>query len=231
MHVDHRERTRAAAERAADGDADAARADVETEHGAVEFHQACPLWSAICVMSTPMLPAAACQRASSGVANNRPGIHRHGQPAVLDEFLFELPRAPAGAAERDDRVRRTFAAGHRFEDVARGGDVERRRRSASSNPNHRPPSCSTKPRSGWTGPPASTICAEQRVVLAVDAHLLEDFAQRVLGRAIDDHAHRAFVVVLAHQRHAAREMRVGQRRQRDQQLVGEGGAECLHGPF
>ena len=56
-----------------------------------------------------MRPAAACQRASSGGANNSSAIRRHGQPTVLGEFVFELARAPAGATERDDGVRRAFA--------------------------------------------------------------------------------------------------------------------------
>ena len=51
-------------------------------------------------------------------------VHRHGEPAVFDQFLFELARAPTGAAERDRRGVRALAARHRLEHVARGGDVQ-----------------------------------------------------------------------------------------------------------
>ena len=69
----------------------------------------------------------------------------------------------------------------------------------------------------------------QRFVAAVDAHLPQHFAQRVLGATVDDDAHRTVVVVLADQRDAAREIGFGQRRQRDQQLIGQGLGHHGHG--
>src|SRR5690606_33220909 len=53
------------------------------------------------------------------------------------------------------------------------------------------------------------------------AHLRKNLAQRVVGAAVHHHAHGAARVVLAQQRHGAREVRVGERGQRDQELVGE----------
>src|SRR5690606_2231052 len=62
----------------------------------------------------------------------------------------------------------------------------------------------------------------QRLVRTLDAHLPEHLAQGVLRRPVDHHAHGAVGVVLADEGHAAREVRIGQGRQRDQQLPGEG---------
>src|SRR2546421_7802056 len=45
------------------------------------------------------------------------------QPRVLRELLLELPRRPAGIAERHQHARGTFAAADRFEDVFRGGEA------------------------------------------------------------------------------------------------------------
>src|SRR5690606_17592963 len=61
----------------------------------------------------------------------------------------------------------------------------------------------------------------QRVVAAGDAHLRKNLAQRVVRAPVDHHAHGAAGIVLAQQRHGAREIAVGQRGKRDQQLVGE----------
>src|SRR5690606_3506810 len=58
--------------------------------------------------------------------------------------------------------------------------------------------------------------------VAVDPHLPEHLAEGVLRRPVHHHAHRAVAVVLADQGHAAREIGVGQRRQRDQHLPGKG---------
>src|SRR5690606_29157089 len=65
------------------------------------------------------------------------------------------------------------------------------------------------------------LLAAQRDIVGADAHLLEHVAQRVLRGAVDHPAERAVLVVLADQRHRAREVRIGERGQRDQQLVGE----------
>ena len=61
----------------------------------------------------------------------------------------------------------------------------------------------------------------QGLAVAGDAHLLQYFAQRVFGGPVDHHPHRAVTIVLANERDAAREMRVVQRGQRHQQLVGQ----------
>ncbi|MNN74257.1 hypothetical protein D3C81_1904400 [compost metagenome] len=58
-------------------------------------------------------------------------------------------------------------------------------------------------------------------VVTVDFHLLEHIAQRVRRGLVDDHAHGAVVIVLADQRDAAREQGFSQRRQGDQQVIGE----------
>ena len=46
------------------------------------------------------------------------------QPAVLRDFFFELARAPAGVAEREQEAFRTLAARDGFEHVFRGGHFE-----------------------------------------------------------------------------------------------------------
>ena len=171
-------------------------------------------------MSTPMRPAAACQRAASGNANSSSASAGGGQPAVVDELAFQLARAPARAAERDRRPARTFATGHRLEDVARGGDIE-----IAGDGQARIPFVLAivqhEAAFGVHRAASQHRLRAERLVAAVDAHLLEHLAQRVFGCAVDHHAHRAFAVVLADQGDAALERRVGQRRQRDQQLVGE----------
>src|SRR5690606_20544744 len=68
----------------------------------------------------------------------------------------------------------------------------------------------------------------QRPVRAGDLHLREHVAQRVVGGAVDHHAHGAVGVVLAQQHHAAGEVRIGKRRQRDQQLAGKRGGGNGH---
>ena len=64
-----------------------------------------------------------------------------------------------------------------------------------------------------------------------DVHLCKHFTQRVLGRLVDQHAHRPVLVVLADQRDAAGKGRVEQRRQRDEEVIGEGGRRYRHGPI
>src|SRR3546814_4155991 len=75
VDIDHRQRARAVAERAAHGDPDPPGADVEAEHGPVGLDlrgvHAWPLSSATRVISTPRRPAAACQRASSDRKSTR----------------------------------------------------------------------------------------------------------------------------------------------------------------
>ena len=59
-------------------------------------------------------------------------IGRAMQPAVLLDLGFQLPRRPAGIAEREDGADRPLAVGDRFQDVERRGEadafVDRQRR-------------------------------------------------------------------------------------------------------
>ena len=71
----------------------------------------------------------------------------------------------------------------------------------------------------------------QVAVTGGDVHLCKHFTQRVLGRLVDQHAHRPVLVVLADQRDAAGKGRVEQRRQRDEEVIGEGGRRYRHGPI
>src|SRR3546814_16657620 len=74
VDIDHRQRARAVAERAAHGDPDPPGADVKAEHGHVGLDlrgvHASTLYSDTRVISTPSRPAAACERTSTGGANS-----------------------------------------------------------------------------------------------------------------------------------------------------------------
>src|SRR3546814_933231 len=69
----------------------------------------------------------------------------------------------------------------------------------------------------------------QLVIGGFDAHLFEHVAEGEFRRPVHHHAHRAGLVVLADQRHRAREVGVRERGQRDQQLVGQRCGGCRHG--
>ena len=106
MHVDHCERARAGAERAAHGHADPTCADVEAEHGAVAVGCSCVPGV---IGQVGEVDADAARRGLPArfqrQGEQQLGIGRRRQPVVLGEFVFELARTPAGAAQRDDGVR------------------------------------------------------------------------------------------------------------------------------
>ena len=56
---------------------------------------------------------------------------------------------------------------------------------------------------------------------AGDTHLSHHFAEAPVGRTIDGQSHRALLIVLTDQGDAAREVRVFERRHRDQQVSGK----------
>ena len=70
--------------------------------------------------------------------------------------------------------------------------------------------------------------ATQHGIVGMDVHLRQHFAQGVIRGLVDQHAHGTAFIVLADQRHAAREIRIGQRWQGDQKLVGKWCAERGH---
>src|SRR4051812_13020944 len=51
------------------------------------------------------------------------GLGVDGEPRVLRELMLELPRRPAGVAERDEYLPRSFVAPDGFEDVFRRGEA------------------------------------------------------------------------------------------------------------
>jgi len=61
----------------------------------------------------------------------------------------------------------------------------------------------------------------QPLVFGRERELVEHFGHAHLERTVDHESERAAFVVLAHERDAVREVRVGERRHRDQQLVVE----------
>ena len=107
------------------------------EHRAIEFHRVmrARLLSASCARSTPMLPAAACQRASSGVSNSRPG--RPARSASCSRSVRvragprPSPRSPARRRRASD-LRRAAIASRMSREVV---TYERLADRAASNPN------------------------------------------------------------------------------------------------
>ena len=71
------------------------------------------------------------------------------------QFLFQLPGAPAGVAQRHQRLARPFAARQRFEDVARGGEARPRPTAAWSPIRARRRAARSRGRDA-PGPPATT---------------------------------------------------------------------------
>ena len=62
---------------------------------------------------------AAAQRSSVGVSNRIAGASCRGEPAVAGHLFFQLPRTPAGIAERDQPARRPPPLGDGAKDVDR----------------------------------------------------------------------------------------------------------------
>src|SRR5437762_13353988 len=66
------------------------------------------------------------------VVEDQIGIGRAVQPAIVLDLVFQLTRAPAGIAERKDRLARTDAVRDRFQDIEcrrqRDAVVDRERR-------------------------------------------------------------------------------------------------------
>src|SRR5690606_3682474 len=137
------------------------------------------------------------------------------------QFVLQLARAPAGAAERDHRRTGALALRQRLEHVAGGGHVhalpDRQARIPATGAVMHHEAALRMHRSA-----GHHLARVQGLVVAVDPHLPEHLAEGVLRRPVHHHAHRAVAVVLADQGHAAREIGVGQRRQRDQHLPGKG---------
>src|SRR3546814_1288177 len=67
------------------------------------------------------------------------------------------------------------------------------------------------------------------LIVGVESHLVAHGAEGEFRRPVHHHSHRAVLVVLAEQRHRAREVGVRERGQRDQQLVGQRWGGCRHG--
>jgi hypothetical protein len=59
---------------------------------------------------------------------------------------------------------------------------------------------------------------EQRVLAGDLLQNRQQIPRRRVRRAVQDDSHRAFIIVLGHQHHASREVRVDQRGRRDQEL-------------
>src|SRR5258708_2902601 len=57
-------------------------------------------------------------------AEDQFGVGAAMQPAIVLQLAFELARRPAGIAERQDRARRTGAAGDRFENIECSGEAD-----------------------------------------------------------------------------------------------------------
>ena len=156
------------------------------------------------------IAAAACQRIFQRRVEKDRLVGRHGQPGVLRQLFLQLARRPAGVAQRDQEMRRAVAAGQLLEDVARGADRQVLGRSAAWTPKSRGSSCSTKPRSGCTGPPSNTACCAERAERDSMSICRSTSPSVYSDRWLMTSAHRAVLVVLADQRDAAHKMRIGQ---------------------
>ena len=105
-----------------DGHADAAQPEVKSERGAaVQAWPATRLTRELCTPSNlpGRLPALL-----EGHLEHQLLVHRHRQPGIIEYLPLELARLPAGVAQSDEGVARTFAAGHGGQHVARGRDLD-----------------------------------------------------------------------------------------------------------
>ena len=73
--------------------------------------QACPTSSDRREKSMPSSRIAAGRRSSGGMSNSDVRVGRDGQPGVLRDLVLELPRRPAGVAQRDQHVASALARG------------------------------------------------------------------------------------------------------------------------
>ena len=177
----------------------------------------------------PSRRAAACQRCSNGSSKISESSQGTVSQAFWSSFLVELAGFPAGVAERDDRLGRAVALRHRGEDVAGGRDVQRVRHLHRGFESLRTRTVQHEAAVALHGAAArAPACRAAARPRSSSDELLEHLGHPHFERAVDHDAERAALVVLADERDAVREIRVRERRHRDQQLVAEIGA-CCHG--
>src|SRR5512146_484959 len=147
-------------------------------------------------------------------------IDGHGGPGVFAHLALELAGFPARVAESDERIARTFAAGHRGEHVTRGRDLDRLGHLVRVVPLPALPLEHEAPVGMHRAPPQHRLSGEvlrRRLQLHLREHVREAHRQRL----VENDAERAAIGVLADQRHGLREVRIEEGRHRDQQVVGE----------
>src|SRR6185312_4408229 len=150
----------------------------------------------------------------------------HRQPGVLADLALELARIPAGIPEGYEGIRRSVAARHRLQNVARGrhlnaaGDFDRAVPLAARAMQH-------ESAVGAYGTSAQHRLRGDLLVARVELHLLQHLREAHRQRLVEYDAERAFArCMLADESDRLREVRIRESRHRDQQVIGE--SRCAH---
>lgn len=143
------------------------------------------------------------------------------EPGIRREFLLQLPRTPAGIAQRDQRLLRAVIVGDRLEYVARGGEAD-----LGGHVQRRlPVPAFLAPVQDETAIGLHRAAGQHRLVVVVheagNLQVLEDIVEAQLERPVHDDAHRAVLVVLAQIGDAVREDGILHPRHRDQEMVAQ----------
>ena len=147
-------------------------------------------------------------------------IHRHRGPGVVAQLTLELPGLPAGVAERDEGIRGALAARHGREHVARGGHLDAVGHLVGVVPL---PAGAMQHEAavGVYRPAAQHRLRRDVLARGLELHLRQHVREPHGQRLVENDAERALVGVLADERDRLGEVRVGELRHRDQQVVRE----------
>ncbi len=145
-------------------------------------------------------------------------IRRHRSQEFSRISRSSWPASQAGESEGDICITRPLTAGHRGQHIARGGHLDEIGDFVRGVP-LAAGRCNTKPRSVRIGPPHSTVWAPISSSRG-SSFICESTSRSIMGEGLfKNQPQGALIAVLTHQCHRMREVTVGQRRHRDEQMV------------